>query len=297
MSYLPILIKTSKYDLIPLSVLRKIELYFRASIIRSIIGILALLFATSPRVAIIVAIVATSAFIAYRTTRWFFDRQRQRKTRLNEREHALQMASEYLKDYADPFGVLCLKNENCIVRHNGKDKIVASGKLKKFRNSKNTIVTATDEMGGTNLDNAFNFICINFDDSTNLDIVCTALKTSGLLLNYQNIETGKKEKETEEEPEKIEFVELKKEEISTNKLDINKATSEEIQKLPGINIVIAKKIIMKRNEKDGFESFEDFIQTMEIKPHFAKKLKELVTVSKKTTNNKKKKVKGRILDI
>ena len=79
-------------------------------------------------------------------------------------------------------------------------------------------------------------------------------------------------------------------------ININSATETELMNLPGINIVLAKKIIAHRENNIGFNTFEDFIDTFNIKAHFAAQLKNLIKVE--TPPKTKKKIKGeRILDI
>ncbi len=50
---------------------------------------------------------------------------------------------------------------------------------------------------------------------------------------------------------------IKKEIISHGKIDINKATAEEIDKLPGIGSIIAERIIEYREKNNGFKKIEE----------------------------------------
>lgn len=73
--------------------------------------------------------------------------------------------------------------------------------------------------------------------------------------NYKVIEKNKK-------AEKEDF----------DKVDINLAMLEEIQKLPGINIITAKKIIAKREELDGYSSIDEVLQVA----HVSKRMEEML---------------------
>lgn len=64
----------------------------------------------------------------------------------------------------------------------------------------------------------------------------------------------------------------KVEQEDLEKVDINLATLEEIQKLPGINIITAKKIIAKREELDGYSSIDEVLQVI----HVSKRMDEML---------------------
>ena len=78
---------------------------------------------------------------------------------------------------------------------------------------------------------------------------------------------------------------------TSNKLDINKCLESELIDLPGISVVTAKKIVNYCDSNNGFNSFDEFIELMDIKPHFAIQLKDLVIViprDKKINNSSRK---------
>ncbi|MCX7698725.1 MAG: helix-hairpin-helix domain-containing protein, partial [Candidatus Goldbacteria bacterium] len=50
---------------------------------------------------------------------------------------------------------------------------------------------------------------------------------------------------------------IKREIISTGKININKAKAEELEKLPGIGKTIAQRIIEYREKNKGFKSLEE----------------------------------------
>lgn len=60
------------------------------------------------------------------------------------------------------------------------------------------------------------------------------------------------------------------------KLDLNSASQLEIALLHGIGPVIAKKAINIRESQGGFESVEDFCMKIDLKPHIAKDIENLV---------------------
>lgn len=84
--------------------------------------------------------------------------------------------------------------------------------------------------------------------------------------------------------------------VECGKIDINSCTENELTSLPGIGIVDAKKTITIRQREGGFSSIDDFIDKLDIKPHFAEQIKTLAHIDTSMISNLDKK-KGRILDI
>lgn len=60
------------------------------------------------------------------------------------------------------------------------------------------------------------------------------------------------------------------------KLNVNLASADELNKLPGINVVLAKRILKYRETNNGFKSVDEFYNEMKIKPHFRKRLNSLI---------------------
>ena len=64
------------------------------------------------------------------------------------------------------------------------------------------------------------------------------------------------------------------------KVDINNASIEEIAKLPGINIVLAKKIVAHRELIQGFKSVVEFHNAMNIKQIYKARLTKQIVINK-----------------
>ncbi|MCM1004546.1 MAG: helix-hairpin-helix domain-containing protein [Candidatus Gastranaerophilales bacterium] len=67
--------------------------------------------------------------------------------------------------------------------------------------------------------------------------------------------------------------------LKSQKIDINNASVEEINSLPGINIVLAKKIIKKREEINGFKSIKDVLLYVKVRPNIYKKLLDKIYIA------------------
>lgn len=80
------------------------------------------------------------------------------------------------------------------------------------------------------------------------------------------------------------------------KVEINTAGKDELAALPGISIILAKKIIKFRETKRPFTSLDDVAQALGLKPHIVERLQELVTVSATSAGSTIKQNLGRVVD-
>jgi competence protein ComEA len=65
---------------------------------------------------------------------------------------------------------------------------------------------------------------------------------------------------------------------NTNKININKATIDELDSLPGIGYIIAQRIIDYRAEYGPFESIEDIVRVSGIKESVYAQIKEYICI-------------------
>jgi len=66
---------------------------------------------------------------------------------------------------------------------------------------------------------------------------------------------------------------------SAGVIDINTCTQSQLMELPGISLVQAKRAMEYREERGGFRSADEFVQVLNIKPHFAVQIFPRITVS------------------
>lgn len=140
-------------------------------------------------------------------------------------------------------------------------------------------------------DRIFDSICISFDDNANYKGIVNILKTHF----YIN--------ETDTSPKKsapIKITEDEKPIKLTSKhikvVDINTADEKEIAKLPGINIITAKRIVKYRDEQGEFSSVEEICRIFKIKAHFQEKLEHQISFNKVGEKKSKKQTNERIID-
>lgn len=59
-------------------------------------------------------------------------------------------------------------------------------------------------------------------------------------------------------------------------LDINSCNELELSRLPGMGLILAKKAVNLRNSKNGFDSVDEFIEMVGVKPHFVDTVKSMI---------------------
>lgn len=78
-----------------------------------------------------------------------------------------------------------------------------------------------------------------------------------------------------------------------NPVDLNTCSREELSALPGVGIAGAMRAMSLRQERGGFTSVDEFVDLLDIKPHFAVQLFERATVSQAVQPSPKPPVSGR----
>lgn len=116
-------------------------------------------------------------------------------------------------------------------------------------------------------------------------------------VNIDNINNAQKSKEREETAP-VFFDMSEALDKGPNKIDINNDGADEIAILPGINIVMAKKIVEYRATNGLFKNADDFIKIANVKEHFIQKIKSMIIVGKpKKIDNGGDDDQGRVVDI
>ncbi len=103
-------------------------------------------------------------------------------------------------------------------------------------------------------------------------------KNGQILVEFNDLQQQSiKLTETKENPQNVvDMQDL----ADSEKIDVNLANAQTISELPGINIVIAKKIIEYRNLNGFFKNKEDFVNVANVKDHFKAKILSMITVEK-----------------
>lgn len=117
----------------------------------------------------------------------------------------------------------------------------------------------------------FDTICFSFSDYATYDGILTYLKQNFIVEENQT---------TEKKNIKPKFKDVTKFQKENKKpININTADEKELSKLPGISVVVAKKIIKYRDIHGGFSSRGEFYQFVKMKPHFQSQIDALIIVN------------------
>ena len=201
------------------------------------------------------------------------------RERGQKRREALSVARLYLAPYSNIWNNLRLSNRICSVSLiNGGKMIIAKEKSA----SSTTRIISVSDSSVYNIDDLWNMLCINFDNNTTFYNITELCKTFGARVKFTGDE--KYEKEVNQGiPNTAEAVKSEKRIVTENnreKLDINNASEVELTSLPGVSIVLAKKLIKRRDEIGGFKTVEEVFSFLKLKPHMQQQLEQKICVNK-----------------
>lgn len=222
--------------------------------------------------------------------------------RRNRRISALKTAQNYLKPYEQIFGTLVLSNKQCSVTIDSKGKCIKClGKVFNRNGRKMTLVA--NNFSPIDIDEYFDMICEMFNYNTHYEDVYNSLRSVAVIKDYcyqtQDVLPVINEKSIKEN--ECDVIDIKTREniidLPEKLTDVNNCSEAELTALPGISIIIAKKIVNYREQQRPFKSVEDFIDVMNIKPHFARQLKNMICANKVNMKRVKKAKAERIIDL
>lgn len=226
--------------------------------------------------------------------------------RRNRRITALKEASMYLKPYEKIFGNLCLSNKFCTLNLIEKEKTILCISSVFNANGRKMLLAAKN-FSPMDIDEYWDTICALFSWNTNYDDIHKSLAPLSIISESvlqmkpvtENAQTAQIDEQLRAPENVIQINPQLREMLDTpqNLLDINNCSEAEITALPGISIVMSKKIIKFREEERPFKSVDDFLQIMKIKPHFAKQLKDMICTNNINVRKIKRAKAERIIDL
>lgn len=214
------------------------------------------------------------------------------------RRDALRIAKIYLSPYKDIWRDLKLSNKLCSVQLWADGKTITAREYMKPKRSFRVMysqVHPTEEL--------WNMFCMAFSFNTSFDglvQLCNTYQVQIAVTGEMQIENNANNitpKTTSNNIIKVDADIRPKTNNNTEKIDINNASEVEITALPGISIVMAKKLVKKREVINGFKKVDDVILFLHVKPHIEKQLRELICVNKIKTSIKIKRNKERSVDL
>ena len=214
----------------------------------------------------------------------------------NSRKKVLRLAAMYLSPYNSIWNNLKLSNQHCtlLLGKDGDTVTVMEKKTAPYRIFK-TIIPKKGTVW-----NIFDRLCLHFNTGTTYDILTNYCRMYNLTISECTVQG---DSSASKEPSKIKVQTEKSLNTGKNDIkpdirtDVNNCSEIELTTLPGISIVISKKIIKKREEIGGFKDTDEFFNYIKFKPHMEKQLRELVCTNKMRGSLKIQKYSERNLDL
>ena len=213
------------------------------------------------------------------------------------RQMALNEARIYLAPYSDIWRNLKLSNKHCVLR------LQADGKTITARDSDNVGRSFTiTESKLYSYNDLWNLFCTRFGHNTTFDELINLSKIFNTEIDLKGEPKSKQLNAVASQSaikvyEKSEIREKTETNVNKEKLDVNNASEVELTALPGVSIVMAKKLIKKREEIGGFKTVNDVCLFLKLKPHMQNQLENLICVNKMKGNMKIKRYNERSIDL
>lgn len=203
---------------------------------------------------------------------------------MTHRRAALREAKIYLAPYSDIWRNLKLSNTHCTLRL-GPDGTTITARDSK-NNTRSFKVIRSNVYSNPVL---WDMFCVGFSHDTTFDRLIELCKTYNADIKLEgeeytlsqgssysvSVANNQSSREV-----KIDINTEKYQDEKKEKVDINNASEVELTALPGVSIVLAKKIIKKREEIGGFKDVNEVLQFIQLKPHMRLQLRELICVKK-----------------
>lgn len=84
--------------------------------------------------------------------------------------------------------------------------------------------------------------------------------------------------------------------LTDDRIELNSCTEQQLSELPGVGVALAKRAMIQRAE-DNFVSVDDFVNKLELMPHFAVQIEKIAYVAQASIQKRESSKSGRVLDI
>lgn len=226
----------------------------------NLIAVIITLFVMYPIPMIIVSVFLVLLYFVCRRIARANDEQIIEYNKTARREEALRLARIYLAPYTSIWGSLKLSNKFCSLKLCADGKTILGIELVESHRQFKIIATKVHDW-----QELWDMFCKSFHyNMTYNELVkkCALFQTT---ISETVKETPTMINQSVKNAEK--------------KVDINNASEVELTGLPGISIVMSKKLIKKREEIGGFKSIDDVFLFLHLRDHMQKQLKDKICVN------------------
>jgi DNA uptake protein ComE-like DNA-binding protein len=255
-----------------------------------LIAVIAVLFSSGSFLGFAIALVVLECL--YFWIKRSFERDRFDEHRNIIRKAALYNARIYLSPYSDIWKNLRLSNKYCYLKLGETASQITGGeKVAPYR--KFTVITSHIHEYET----LWELFCKSFCHNTTYQGLvesCNAFKVS---IKETATKDTVHRADSELERSSAAFKPTVIENVTNTKVDINNCSEIELTELPGINIIMAKKIIKRRDEIKGFKNLDEFFAYVNVKAHIKTQLADKIVINKKKGSLKQERYIERKLDL
>ncbi len=273
--------------------------YNYTDMIAFLVGVFILGFMMFPIQTAVLSVVIIIAYFYLRNAN-FISGKVMNESQSDRRRYALNTARIYLAPHKSIWKDLRLSNRLCILLL-GSDgqSISAVESVKPFR----SLRVLKSKIHSNN--DLWNMLCIDFSHTTSFDELVQKFNRFNVDISIKDSHytvVQKAQSPNNIQPRQVQVVDINNEVVNnikenTEKLDINNASEVEITSLPGISIVMAKKLVKKRDEIKGFKSVDDVCIFLHLRPHIEKQIRDLICVNKMQGTAKPQRNRERSIDL
>ena len=183
---------------------------------------------------------------------------------------------------------LTLRNDRCSVILTPRQKIVVMENNYNFNGTKRMFSVTKKDIKVSQM---WCKVCRIFNETTSFEILETYFSMDSFVnvVVYDTKPVKKDKAELSEDTSKQSVKDVEKtkpvQEVQpsvvdlSERIDVNSATADEIASLPGINVIMAKKIVEYRNLNGSFKSEDEFLKIAGVKNIFVNKIKSMIIIN------------------
>ena len=183
---------------------------------------------------------------------------------------------------------LTLRNDRCSVILAPRQKIVVMENNYNFNGTKRMFSVTKKDIKVSQM---WCKVCRIFNETTSFEILETYFSMDSFVnvVVYDTKPVKKDKAELSEDTSKQPVKDVEKtkpvQEVQpsvvdlSERIDVNSATADEIASLPGINVIMAKKIVEYRNLNGSFKSEDEFLKIAGVKNIFVNKIKSMIIIN------------------
>lgn len=238
--------------------------YTKWRLISTLVAVLIYSFMLFPIPSIVISVVLIFCYILFTH---FSKRHAVQTGDALRRRAALDTAKIYLAPYDNIWRNLKLSNKFCSIRLGADGMTITARESGKELSSYRTFKIVSSKVH--TMPDLWDMFCINFSHNKTYDGLVEDCRLYKTVISESTIQIDSFNSNNINKPVK-----------ALEKLDVNNASEVELTALPGISIVMSKKIIKKREEICGFKNIDEFFVFLKLKPHMEAQLRNMVCADK-----------------